>query len=268
MQTRMLIAGERVAGQGEQLAVLSPATGEVLTHIAEASVEQVAAAVAAAEAAFDGWRATPPKARSECLLALAEKILAHGTELAMLESANCGKPYAAALADEIPAIVDVFRYFAGICRNMNGLAAGEYLPGHTSMLRRDAIGVVASIAPWNYPLMMAAWKLAPALAAGNTVVLKPSEHTPLTTLKLCDWLSELFPPGVVNVVFGRGAEVGSPLISDSRVRMVSVTGSIATGHHVLAAAQHGIKRTHLELGGKAPVIIYADADLDAAIDAV
>ncbi|MCL6263370.1 gamma-aminobutyraldehyde dehydrogenase [Craterilacuibacter sp. RT1T] len=268
MQTRMLIAGERVAGQGESLAVCSPASGEVLTHISEASAEQVEAAVAAAEQAFPVWRATAPKERSERLLALADKLLTHGEELAMLESANCGKPYAAVLADEIPAIIDVFRYFAGACRNLNATAAGEYLPGHTSYLRRDAIGVVASIAPWNYPLMMAAWKLAPALAAGNTVVLKPSELTPLTTLRLCDLLADIFPPGVVNVVFGRGAEVGSPLISDARVRMVSVTGSIATGHHVLAAAQHGIKRTHLELGGKAPVIIHADADLDAAIEAV
>ncbi|TIC81205.1 gamma-aminobutyraldehyde dehydrogenase [Crenobacter intestini] len=268
MQYTLLIGGERVAGTAEAQSVYNPATGQEIARIAEASPEQIDAAIAAAQAAFPAWRLTQAKARAEVLLALADRIEAHAEELARLESDNCGKPYPAVLADEIPAIADTFRFFAGACRTQHGQAAGEYLAGHTSMIRRDPIGVVASIAPWNYPLMMAAWKLAPALAAGNTVVLKPSEQTPLTTLRLCQWLAELFPPGVVNVVYGRGATVGAPLIGDARVRMVSVTGSVATGHHVLAAAQNGVKRTHLELGGKAPVIVYDDADLSAVVDGI
>ncbi|MGH8277337.1 MAG: aminobutyraldehyde dehydrogenase, partial [Steroidobacteraceae bacterium] len=162
----------------------------------------------------------------------------------------------------------VFRYFAGACRVPQGLAAGEYLPGHTSMIRRDPVGVVASIAPWNYPLMMAAWKIAPAIAAGNTLVLKPSEQTPLTALKLAELLAELLPPGVVNVVCGRGEPVGTSLTGHPRVRMVSLTGSVATGQKVLAAAAGNLKRTHLELGGKAPVIVFDDADLEAVVAGV
>ena len=175
---------------------------------------------------------------------------------------------AAALNDEIPAIADVFRFFAGACRVMNGSVAGEYLPGFTSMIRRDPIGVVASIAPWNYPLMMAAWKLGPALAAGNTAVLKPSEQTPLTALKLATICAELFPPGVVNIICGRGNTVGAPLVAQPDVAMISLTGSIASGEKVLAAAVNGTKRTHLELGGKAPVIVFDDADLQSVVSGV
>src|SRR6186713_625354 len=168
----------------------------------------------------------------------------------------------------MPAVVDCFRFFAGAARTLHGAVAGEYLPGFTSMIRRDPIGVVASIAPWNYPLMMAAWKMGPALAAGNTIVLKPSEQTPLTALKLATICAELFPPGVVNIVCGRGNTVGAPLVSQPQVAMISLTGSIVSGEKVLASAVNGTKRTHLELGGKAPVIVFDDADLQAVVSGV
>ncbi len=182
--TQLLINGQFVKGEGVPISVLNPSTGEELTQVTEASMAQIEAAVKAADIAFKAWKKTTPSQRSSMLLALADAIDANAEDLAELESLNCGKPYLAALNDELPAVADVFRFFAGAVRNMTGSLAGEYLPGHTSMIRRDPLGVVASIAPWNYPLMMAAWKLAPALAAGNTVVLKPSEMTPLTTLKL------------------------------------------------------------------------------------
>ncbi len=268
MQKKLMIGGRFVAGQGQVEEILDPASGKVIARIAEASREQVDAAVRAAEAAFPAWAATPPKDRAALLLKLADHVEQQGAEYARLESQNCGKPLAAALNDEIPAIADVFRFFAGAARTMQGAAAGEYLAGFTSMIRRDPVGVVASIAPWNYPLMMAAWKLAPALAAGNTAVIKPSEQTPLTTLRLAEALAGLFPPGVVNVIAGRGDTVGAPLVSHPRVRMVSLTGDISTGEKILKAASRGIKRTHLELGGKAPVIVFDDADLDEVISGV
>jgi aminobutyraldehyde dehydrogenase len=265
MDVKLLIGGELVAGEGPAEQVLNPATGEVLAQVPEASLAQVQAAVAAAERAFPAWSRTPPKERATVLLKLADAIEARGAELARLESLNCGKPYALALADEIPAVADVFRFFAGAVRTMQGAVAGEYAAGYTSMIRRDALGVVASIAPWNYPLMMAAWKLGPALAAGNTVVLKPSEQTPLTTLALATLMAGLFPPGVVNVVTGRGESVGAPLIRQPQVRMVSLTGDVSTGQKVLEAAAQGVKRTHLELGGKAPVIVLDDVDLETVV---
>ncbi|MCY1223211.1 Gamma-aminobutyraldehyde dehydrogenase [compost metagenome] len=261
MQTKLLINGQFAAGEGEALDVLNPATGAVLVKIPEASEAQVDAAVRAADAAFEGWAQTSPRDRATLLLKLADKIEGHAEELAKLESDNCGKPYAAALNDEIPAIADVFRFFAGASRCLTGSAAGEYLPGFTSMIRRDPVGVIASIAPWNYPLMMAAWKLGPALAAGNTVVLKPSEQTPLTALRLAEFIAELLPPGVVNIVLGRGPSVGSPLVSHPLVRMVSLTGSVGTGKAIIRSAAESVKRTHMELGGKAPVIVFDDADL-------
>ncbi|RJG09951.1 gamma-aminobutyraldehyde dehydrogenase [Pseudomonas cavernicola] len=268
MQTKLLINGQLVAGEGIGQAVLNPSLGTALVEINEASSAQVDAAVRAADAAFDSWSQTAPKDRSLLLLRLADKIDAHAEELAKLESDNCGKPYSAALNDELPAIADVFRFFAGASRCLSGSAAGEYLPGHTSMIRRDPIGVVASIAPWNYPLMMVAWKLAPALAAGNTVVLKPSEQTPLTALKLAEFLAEIFPAGVVNIVFGRGPSVGSPLVTHPKVRMVSLTGSVATGSNIISSTSDSVKRMHMELGGKAPVIIFNDADIDAAVEGI
>ena len=268
MQTKLLINGKLVEGKGEALRVLDPATGKALVSVAEASTSQVKAAVTAAKAAFDGWSATAPKDRAALLLKLADRIEADAAAIASLESQNCGKPLAAVLGDEIPGIADVFRFFAGAARTMHGSAAGEYLPGFTSMIRRDPVGVVASIAPWNYPLMMAAWKLGPALAAGNTVILKPSEQTPLTALYLAPVFAELFPPGVVNIITGRGEAVGAPLVADSRVAMISLTGDVSTGEKILQAAAKGTRRTHLELGGKAPVIVFDDADIESVVSGV
>lgn len=268
MQTQLLINGELVAGEGDTQPVFNPATGEVLVEIAEASAAQVDSAVQAADRAFATWGQTSPKARSEALLKLADAIEAKADTFARLESQNCGKPLHCVTSDEIPAVADVFRFFAGAARCLNGLAAGEYLEGHTSMIRRDPVGVVASIAPWNYPLMMAAWKLAPALAAGNCVVIKPSEITPLTALALGELAKEIFPAGVINILFGRGKTVGDPLTGHEKVRMVSLTGSIATGEHIIGHTAASIKRTHMELGGKAPVIVFDDADLDAVVEGV
>ena len=268
MQTKLLIDGTLVAGEGHLERILDPATGQRIAEVPEASLAQVNAAVAAAEKAAAAWAQTVPKDRAALLLRLADRIEADGAAFAKLESDNTGKPLAAALNDEIPAIADVFRFFAGAARVQHGALAGEYLPGYTSMIRRDPIGVIASIAPWNYPLMMAAWKLGPALAAGNTVVLKPSEQTPLTVLKLAELLIELLPKGVVNIICGRGESVGAPLVAHPRVRMVSLTGDVSTGQKILQAAAGNLKRTHLELGGKAPVIVFDDADLDAVVAGV
>jgi aminobutyraldehyde dehydrogenase len=268
MQTRMLIDGELTGGEGVAESILDPASGTQIASVPEASHEQLEAAVGAAKSAFKAWSQTTPKDRAALLLKLADRIEGDAGVLAEIESRNTGKPLAAALNDEIPAIADVFRFFAGAARTQHGALAGEYLPGFTSMIRRDPVGVVASIAPWNYPLMMAAWKLAPALAAGNTVILKPSEQTPLTALKLGEYLLELFPKGVANIICGRGDSVGAPLVGHPAVRMVSITGDVSTGQKVLSAAAGNLKRTHLELGGKAPVIVFDDADVDAVVSGV
>lgn len=265
MQTKMLIGADLVGGTETEEQILNPRTGQMIVSLPEASLAQVEAAVAAAEAAFAGWSRTTPAARSGYLLKIAEKIEASAERLAALEALNCGKPGQLALGDELPAIVDCFRFFAGAVRCMTGPVAGEYLAGHTSMIRRDPLGVVASIAPWNYPLMMMAWKIAPAIAAGNTVVFKPSEQTPLTALAMAEIFAEVLPEGVVNIILGRGESVGSALINHPKVAMISLTGDIATGRKILEAANKTIKRTHLELGGKAPVIIFDDADIEAAV---
>lgn len=264
--TQLLINGHSVAGEGRVEPILNPSTGELLCEVREASADQLRLAVDAASAAFPAWAALTPRDRSGYLFKIADAIEAHGDELAMLESLNCGKPLAAARNDEIPAIADVYRFFGGAIRNLSGPLAGEYLAGHTSMIRRDPLGVVASIAPWNYPLMMAAWKLGPAIAMGNTVVLKPSENTPLTTLRFGELLAGILPPGVVNIVCGRGDSVGAPLIRDPRIRVASLTGDVSTGSKIMEAAARGIKRTHLELGGKAPVIVLDDADLGQVVE--
>ena len=266
--TELLINNQMVKGGGIGEPILNPATGEVLCTVPEASPEQLNAAVEAAHTAFGAWSQTTPAERSNLLLKLADAVEANAEQFARLESLNCGKPYARALGDEIPAITDCFRYFAGAVRCMSGPIAGEYLAGHTSMIRRDAVGVIASIAPWNYPLLMAAWKTAPALAAGNTVVLKPSEQTPLTALLFAKLAAEILPRGVLNVVCGRGASVGQPLVEHPKVRMVSVTGDVSTGRRILQAAAGTLKRTHLELGGKAPVIVFDDADLAEVVAGV
>ena len=265
MLTDLLIGGRFAPGEGAGEAVVDPATGETVGIIPEASPAQVDEAVRAAERAFLKWSRTTPGERSAALLKIADAIEADAEDFARLESLNCGKPFRRVVEDEIPAVVDCFRFFAGAVRCMQGAVAGEYLAGYTSMIRRDPIGVVGSIAPWNYPLMMLAWKVAPAIAAGNTIVLKPSELTPLTALKFAKLAADLLPDGVFNLVIGRGESVGAALISHPAVRMVSLTGDISTGSKVLQAAASGIKRTHLELGGKAPVVVFDDADIEEVV---
>jgi aminobutyraldehyde dehydrogenase len=265
---QLLINGQLVQGQGPEELIINPTTGKTICVVNEADSAQVEAAVTAAAAAFETWRETTPKERGDVLLAIADWIEANGDRLAQLESTNCGKPINGARNDEIPAIADVFRFFAGAVRQQTGPLAGEYLPNFTSFIRRDPIGVVASIAPWNYPLLMAAWKLAPAIAAGNTVVLKPSEQTPLTALALAAHLADVLPKGVVNVITGRGDSVGSPLVNHPDVRMISLTGDISTGQKMLQAATQTLKRTHLELGGKAPVIVFDDANIASVVEGI
>lgn len=268
MQTKLFIDGEFMTGKGLDQEILDPATGNAIVTVSEAAPEQISRAVEAAATAFSKWSCTTPGERTGMLLKLADRIEENAEDFARLESRNCGKPYRLVMQDEIPAVTDCFRFFAGAARCLSGSATNEYLPGFTSMIRRDPVGVVASITPWNYPLMMAAWKLAPALAAGNTVVIKPSEHTPLTALRLAESIAAIFPKGVANVVAGRGESVGAPLIENPGVRMVSLTGSISTGQRVLQAAAGTIKRTHLELGGKAPVIVFDDADLESVVEGI
>ena len=266
LDTQMLIGSKFVSGSEAPEAVVNPKTGETIVSLPDASPAQVGEAVDAAAEAFRTWSRTTPAERSALLLKLADAIDREAEAFATLEALNCGKPRIRVLQDEMPAVSDCFRFFAGAVRNMHGTVAGEYMAGFTSMIRRDPIGVVGSIAPWNYPLMMAAWKLAPALAGGNTIVLKPSELTPLTTLKLAKVVAEIFPEGVVNVVTGRGGTTGQALTNHPKIAMLSLTGSIATGQKVLQAASATIKRTHLELGGKAPVIVFDDADLGAVVE--
>lgn len=265
MDTQMLIGSAFEAGTEADEKIFNPKTGETILDLPEASQGQIEAAVAAAEKAFATWSRTTPGQRSGYLLRIADRIEAEAQAFATLEALNCGKPINSVLNDELPAIVDCYRFFAGAVRSMPAVAAGEYLPGMTSMVRRDPIGIVASIAPWNYPLMMMAWKLAPAIAGGNTVVFKPSEQTPLTALKLAKILADVLPEGVVNVVLGRGESVGNALINHPKVNMISITGDVATGKKILQAASKTVKRTHLELGGKAPVIVFDDADIDAVV---
>jgi len=268
LDTQMLIGSKFVAGSEAGETVINPKTEEAIVSLPDASPAQVDAAVEAASTAFKTWSRTTPAERSGLLLKLADAIEKDAEAFATLEALNCGKPRIRMLQDEMPGIVDCFRFFATAVRNMHGVVAGEYMTGFTSMIRRDPIGVVGSIAPWNYPLAMAAWKLAPALAGGNTIVLKPSEQTPLTTLKLAKTIADIFPEGVVNVVVGRGATTGNALITHPKIAMVSLTGSIGTGQKVLQAAAPTIKRTHLELGGKAPVIAFDDADLESVVSGI
>lgn len=266
METNMLIGKAFEPGTDREEKVLNPRTGEVIVNMPEADPGQIDRAVAAARAAFRGWSRTTPGERAAKLLEIADAVENNAEALAQLEAMNCGKPINEVRGAEIPAVADCFRFFAGAVRNMHGPVAGTYLEGHTSMIRRDPIGVVASIAPWNYPIMMMAWKLAPALAGGNTVVMKPSEQTPLTALAFARILAGILPEGVVNVIVGQGGSVGNTLINHDEVDMVSITGDVATGKKVLQAASKTVKRTHLELGGKAPVIVYDDADLAAVVD--
>ncbi len=253
------------AADGRTAEVVNPANDQVIANVPASSSEDVDRAVEAAAKAFETWKTTTPQDRSLLLLKIADLLEERGDELGRLESANAGKPVGAAI-DEMSVCADLFRFFAGAARVMDGLAANEFLAGHTSIIRRDPIGVVASIAPWNYPLYMATWKLGPALATGNTVVLKPSARTPLTALAFAETLAEVLPPGVVNVLSGAGGEIGDALVGHPKVRMVSITGDTATGKRVAKIAADTVKRLHLELGGKAPIIVFDDADIDLAAE--
>jgi betaine-aldehyde dehydrogenase len=253
---------------GQTEPVLNPATGEVLAHVPLSSEADVAGAVAAARNAFEGWSTTTPGERAAALLRLADKIEENAEELVALEADNAGKPIAAVREDEIPFMVDNLRFFAGAARCLGGRAAGEYTTGYTSFIRREAVGVVGQITPWNYPLMMAIWKIGPALAGGNTIVLKPAESTPLTTLKLAEYAAEVLPNGVLNVVTGHGDPAGAALVTHPDVDMVSLTGSVQTGKWIAQHAADTLKRVHLELGGKAPVIVFDDVDLATVLETV
>jgi len=263
---QQFIGGDFVdAADGRTAEVVNPANDQVIANVPASSQEDVDRAVNAAETAFESWKKTTPQDRSLLLLKIADALEAKADELGRLESANAGKPVGAAI-DEMTTSVDLFRFFAGAARVMDGLAANEFMAGHTSIIRRDPIGVVASIAPWNYPLYMATWKLGPALATGNTVVLKPSARTPLTALAFAEILSEILPPGVVNVLSGSGGDIGDALVGHPKVRMVAITGDTVTGKHVAKIASDTLKRLHLELGGKAPIIVFDDADIQLAAE--
>lgn len=248
------------AVEGAVMPVLNPATGEVIAEAPEGTRADVGRAVRAATSALPDWLETTPKERADMLLKLADAVEEHAGDLLALESSNVGKPRSVGEA-EIPFTADNLRFFAGAARTPDGAAAGEYLRGYTSMIRREPVGVVGLIAPWNYPLMMAAWKLGPALAAGNVGILKPAEQTPLTTLRLAELAQEIFPPGVLNVITGNGDPVGVAMVDHPDIAMISLTGDVATGKEVARAAARTLKRVHLELGGKAPVLVLADADL-------
>src|SRR6195256_369322 len=241
---QMFIGGkwaDSSGGEGQE--IITPATGKVIAHVPKGTEEDVNRAVAAAVKAYDEvWFDSTPRERSEALLKIADAILEHGEELAALESENVGKPLATTLSEEIPPTADCFRFFAGAARILEGKSAGEYMKGFTSMIRRESLGVVGSIAPWNYPLMMAAWKLGPALAAGNTVVVKPSEWTPLRLLRLAELAEDIFPKGVLNVVTGDGEPGGAGLVRHKDVAMVSLTGDVSTGKEVARAAADTLKR--------------------------
>jgi 1-pyrroline dehydrogenase len=262
------VGGEWVdAVEGETAEILNPATGETIAEVPKGTEADVDRAVEAAKRAWAEWRDTTPQERSELLLKLADAIEEHADELAQVESQNVGKPLSYA-KDEMPVSCDNIRFFAGAARTLEGRATGEYMRGYTSMIRREPIGVVGQIAPWNYPLMMGVWKIGPALAAGNVCVLKPSEQTPLTTLMMAGYIAEIFPPGVVNVITGDGEPVGAGIVRHPDVRMVSLTGDVATGKEVARAAADTLKRVHLELGGKAPVIVFDDADPAAVAEGI
>jgi betaine-aldehyde dehydrogenase len=265
---RNFINGEWVApADGRTDAVVAPATGETMAHAPVSNAEDVDRAVKAARTAFATWSTTTPAERGLAMLKLADAIEERADELAELEARNAGKPIDAFKNDEIPAMVDNLRFFAGAGRVLEGKASGEYLEGYTSIIRREAVGVIGQIAPWNYPLMMAVWKIGPALVTGNTVVLKPAETTPITTLKLAEIAAEFFPPGVLNVIAGAG-ETGQAIVTHPDVDMISLTGSVETGKWIAKAAADTLKRVHLELGGKAPVIVFDDVDLETALETI
>ncbi len=262
------VGGDHVGtDEGRTLDVVDPSTGEVFATQPLSGPADVDRAFAAAASAFGTWRDSTPSERSLALLRIADAVEARAGELVDAECLNTGKPRALTLSEEIPPMVDQLRFFAGAARVLEGRSAGEYMTGMTSMIRREPIGVCAQVTPWNYPMMMAVWKFAPAIAAGNTTVLKPAPTTPLTTLLLAEIAAEFLPPGVLNVVCG-DRDTGRALVSHPVPQLVSITGSVRAGIEVATAAAADLKRVHLELGGKAPVIVFDDADLEAVADAV
>ncbi len=265
---RNFIDGEPVQFDGETEAVLNPATGEEIARAPVSSAEDVDRAVRAARRAFEGWSTTTPAQRALALLALAEAIDDNSEEIARLEALNAGKPIEAVTNDELPVMSDNLRFFAGAARCLEGRAAGEYMEGYTSFTRREAVGVIGQITPWNYPLMMAIWKIGPALAAGNTIVLKPAETTPITTVRLAEIAADILPKGVLNVITGPGRPTGQALLEHPEVDMVSLTGSVETGKLVARTAADTLKRVHLELGGKAPVVVFDDVSLESALETI
>jgi betaine-aldehyde dehydrogenase len=265
---RNFIDGESLASDGETEPVFNPATGEEMALAANSTPEDVEEAVKAARVAFERYSRSTPAERSQLLLKLADLVEEHGDELARLEALNAGKPLANVQSDEIPVMADNLRFFAGAARCLEGRAAGEYMEGYTSYTRREPVGVIGQITPWNYPLMMAIWKFGPALAAGNTVVLKPAETTPVTTVRFAELAADILPKGVLNVVTGRGEPTGEALISHRDVDMVALTGSVDTGKHIARVAADTLKRVHLELGGKAPVIVFDDVSMESAMETI
>jgi aminobutyraldehyde dehydrogenase len=266
---QMFIGGEWVdSGRGETEPDINPATGKAVATVQVGTREDADAAVAAAKKAYDEvWFDTPPKERAAMMLKLADAMDADADDLALLEAEDVGKPISVSAAD-IPFITDNIRFFAGAARVQEGKSTSEYERGFTSMIRREPLGVTVGICPWNYPLMMAAWKLGPALAAGNTSVLKPAELTPRTSLRLAELAADIFPPGVINVITGHGSEIGDQLTRHPDVRLVSVTGDVSTGAKIQAAAADTVKRVHLELGGKAPVVVFDDADVAKLVESL
>jgi betaine-aldehyde dehydrogenase len=268
LELRNFVGGEHVdATDGRRMDLVDPSTGEVFASAPVSGPEDVDRAYAAAAAAFETWRETTPAERQRALLRLADLVEEHGDELVALESRNTGKPTGLTASEELPPMVDQIRFFAGAARMLEGKAAAEYMAGHTSFIRREPVGVVGQVTPWNYPMMMAVWKFAPALAAGNTVVLKPSDTTPVTTLRLAELAAEVLPPGVLNVICG-DRDTGRAVVEHPTPQMVAITGSVRAGMQVAESAARDLKRVHLELGGKAPVVVFDDADLEAAAEAI
>jgi betaine-aldehyde dehydrogenase len=268
LELRNFVGGEYVdAADGRRSDLVDPSTGEVFATAPISTAEDVDRAFRTAATAFESWREATPADRQKALLRFADLVEAHAEELVELESRNTGKPLALTASEELPPAIDQLRFFAGAARVLEGRASAEYLAGHTSFIRREPIGVVGQVTPWNYPLMMAVWKIGPALAAGNTVVLKPSDTTPVTTLKLAELAAQAFPPGVLNVLCG-DRDTGAALVSHEIPQLVAITGSVRAGMAVAEAAARDVKRVHLELGGKAPVVVFDDADLAAAAEAI
>jgi betaine-aldehyde dehydrogenase len=265
---RNFVGGEFTEpAEGRRSDLVDPSSGEVFGSAPVSSAEDVDRAYRTAADAFETWRDATPSDRQRALLKLADLVEEHADELVALESRNTGKPLGLTASEEIPPMVDQIRFFAGAARTLEGKAAAEYMAGHTSWVRREPIGVVGQVTPWNYPMMMAVWKIAPALAAGNTVVLKPSDTTPATTVRLAELAAEVLPPGVLNVVCG-DRDTGRALVEHRIPQLVAITGSVRAGMEVAGAAARDVKRVHLELGGKAPVVVFDDADVEAAAEAI